>query len=44
MISGRKTRSAFERYNILSDSDLRLVPKKQKAYLEAQMVTKGILG
>src|SRR5208337_533281 len=42
MISGHKTRAVFERYNIVSDSDLRLAAQRQHEYLEAQMVTKTV--
>lgn len=34
MISGHKTRNVFERYNIVSDVDLRLAAQRQAAYLE----------
>ncbi len=39
MISGHKSRSVFELYNIVSDSDLRLAAQRQEEYLRAQMGT-----
>ena len=41
-ISGHKTRSVFDRYNIVNESDLEQVAKSLSAYFEREKVTLSV--
>lgn len=44
MVSGHKTRSVFEQYNIVKDDDLKRAAQLHQSYLEKQGVMGTVLG
>jgi hypothetical protein len=43
-ISGHKTCSAFDRYHIVSDTDLKEAARRQTRYVAQEMATKTVTG